>query len=139
MRQTYDLINGKDSEAVQGGFEALVGQLSRTVSSRLRKTLQLSWTSEAEKELKTILREALTIIRTLHNHTASFRMTMLDAITKNKATGVSGKRTFDPEIMQELSDCEDEDVLTGMPLAASVFPLVYRCGDDAGNYVSQGA
>ncbi|KAK4556280.1 hypothetical protein LTR86_006424 [Recurvomyces mirabilis] len=135
--QTMAMLNHYHPLATADANEALVQQMTKHVDARLSDVMQLDWSKDETQEMAKIFRAALSFVRMLHNHSATFRVATIEAYMKHKTTGMMENRPFNAEVMQEMIEHEDEDKLAGRPLAASVFPIVFRCRDELGNNLSR--
>ncbi|KAK4901418.1 hypothetical protein LTR49_027272 [Elasticomyces elasticus] len=74
---------------------------------------------------------AFELFRTLQQAKAVFRFQFIHAASSSEIT------KFESGVMQALGSTEEDDALQGKPVQASVFPAVWKLGDEMGNNLNE--
>ena len=96
------------------------------------KAMQIEWHPNVQHGLATIYQSGLELFRLLHRQNAVFQVEMAPACEE----GVP--QHFHPVTMEDVNSTADEEALAGRTIDVSVFPLVYKSGDERGENVSIG-
>lgn len=126
LEPTRKYLARLDEAALQESYEALVdaavNQLRHSLADALSKSMD-------DNTLRKIFRMSLDLFRTLYGCKAVFNLWM-PAVQPQTLT------IFDPNIMTAVNSTEDDDALVGRSIEVSVFPGVYKFGDEFGENVS---
>ncbi|KAK5119581.1 hypothetical protein LTR85_007410 [Meristemomyces frigidus] len=126
LEPTRKLIAQIDTGALRKSDQALLDSAIQRVHSMLVDALPMDWTA-AEGGLRKIFAAAFELFRTLHSSKALFVVEMLPAVLPHELAA------FDPNTMTAINNTtEDEDALGGRSIEVSVFPVVYKFGNEVG-------
>ena len=122
------MMQDHDEEAIHKADRALLLAACDKLQMLLGDAIVLNWKNEAPKLIK-ILTPARDLFRTLHSAKADFHVEMMHVRYAN------GFATFDMDTMTAIQSEEEETELLGRTLQISVFPAVYKFGDEMGQNV----
>ncbi|KAK3615376.1 hypothetical protein LTR56_026624 [Elasticomyces elasticus] len=131
LEPTRKLLGSLDEQALQESDQALVDSMALEMHSILDPVLQGTWKPTAEKSLRKIVQSAFELFRMLHSSKALFQIEFTPAASPR------GKLAFDAAMMQALASEEDHGALRNQLLQVSVFPGVFKYGDEMGNNLDE--
>lgn len=118
-----------NKHATQQADERLLLHECEALKELLGDAILLNWETETPRLVK-ILAPARDLFRKLHSAKADFEVEMMPVRYAN------GVATFDTDLMTAIQSDEEETELLGRALQISVFPAVYKHGDEMGQNVS---
>lgn len=95
----------------------------------LKSAVFIDWETE-KPTLRKILASAIELYRELHRSKATFKLQMIPCHTSQ------GSNTFEMSTMAAVASDENEHALVARPLEVSVFPGIYKYGNEMGQNVS---
>jgi hypothetical protein len=129
LQATTALIGQVDPEALSEAQVRFIAKMVQDVEHSIAKAMHVNWNPTVEQELAKVFSMGLDLFRVLHRQQAAFYVQMASAMKGGK------QRPFNPETMQDVDNLEDASVLRGRPVEISVFPLLYKEGDERGEMV----
>lgn len=117
---------GEAQKSVQALIDHIVVHVGQTLSPALSKGL----TKSAETSMRKLCTSAIELFKMLHRSKSLFRVEFTSATSAHEAG------YFRPETMQAVNSADEDAALEGRPIQISVFPGVYKFGDEMGNNVS---
>ncbi|KAI7390589.1 hypothetical protein KC336_g16906 [Hortaea werneckii] len=130
LQPTRKMMQEYDEEAMHKADRALLLAACDRLQLLLGDAIMLNWEVEAPRLIK-ILTPARDLFRKLHSAKADFHVEMMPV------RYVDGFATFDTDTMTAIQSEEEEDELLGRGLQISVFPAVYKFGDEMGQNMEE--
>ncbi|KAI7470723.1 hypothetical protein KC351_g12521 [Hortaea werneckii] len=130
LQPTRKLMQQCNKHATQQADERLLLQSCESLKELLGDAILLDWRTETPRLVK-ILAPARDLFRTLHSAKANFEVEMMHVRYAN------GFATFDMDTMTAIQSEEEETELLGRTLQISVFPAVYKFGDEMGQNMEE--
>lgn len=128
LQPTRKLMHEYDEEAMHEADRKLLFSACERLQVLLGDAIVLNWEIEAPRLIK-ILTPARDLFRALHSAKADFKVEMMPVQLGD------GTVTFDTDTMTAIQSEEEETELLGRSLQISVFPAVYKYGDEMGQNV----
>lgn len=129
LEPTRNFISRLDETALLKSDQALVDRAIKQLHSMMAEALRLDWVA-ADAGLRKIFGTAFELFRALHRSKALFHIKMTPVVLP----GVSS--CFQIDSMTAVSSAEDERALIGRLIEVSVFPGIYKFGNELGENVS---
>lgn len=117
-----------EKHVTQKADERLLQRSCQALRELLGDAIVLNWEIEAPRLIK-ILTPARDLFRALHSAKADYKVKMMPVQYRD------GIVTFDTDAMTVVQSDEEEAELLGRALQISVFPAVYKYGDEMGQNV----
>ncbi|KAI6881796.1 hypothetical protein KC360_g7149 [Hortaea werneckii] len=130
LQPTRKLMQQYNKHATQQADERLLLQSCESLRELLGDAILLDWETETPRLVK-ILAPVHDLFRTLHSAKADFEVEMMPVQHRN------GIVTFDTDTMTAIQSEEEEDELLGRTLQISVFPAVYKYGNEMGQNMEE--
>ncbi|KAK6391338.1 hypothetical protein LTR65_004502 [Meristemomyces frigidus] len=121
---THALLFSNDTAMRESEF-ALITSAVQDVRRTLSEALPIDWEA-AGLRLRKALMIAFHLAKTLHRAKALFHVEMAPAVRDSE------RLLFQPDVMLAVNSVEYDSELVGRPIAISVFPGVYKFGDEMG-------
>lgn len=132
LEPTRKLIDRLDESALPKSDRALLDSAILQLQTMLGGAVTLDWNA-ADAGLRKLFTTAFQLFRSLHRAKALFQVQMTHAVLPRQKQQPS----FQPDTMSDINNIEDEGVLAGRPIEASVFPGICKFGDELGENVSK--
>jgi hypothetical protein len=126
---TRALIGHVDPEALNEAQDRLIAKMVQDIEHSIGKAMNVKWSTTVEQELAKVFSMGLDLFRVLHRQQANFFIQMASAMKGEE------QRRFNPETMQDVENVEDASLLRDRFVEISVFPLLYKKGDERGERV----
>lgn len=123
---TRKLIAQSDNAVLERAVNALVCDMLQEVHYNLGRALGVDWPSNLQNDLAKIFVSCLDFFRILHRQSAMFSVRMVCNTDNDGTPGRIG-----PEWMEDVNN-EDEDDVKGRGIEFSLFPAIYKKGDERG-------
>lgn len=130
LERTRKLLLQMDGEALQQADKGFETCAIEVVAKRLGDCIAVDWNA-SEATLRKILSSAAELFRALHSSKATFDLEMA-AVRDGVDMAV-----FDIDNMTSVNSAEEETALIGRPIEISVFPGIYKYGDEHGQNVCE--
>lgn len=130
LESTRRLIGLRDTGALSEAQDRLVRHMTQEVQHTIAKAMKINWTVDMEQQLATIFHNGLELLRTLQRQQASFHLRMAPAYDEDALR-------INPITMEDVHGADEDDTLKDRWIEISVFPLVYKLGDERGERVSR--
>ncbi|KAI7155865.1 hypothetical protein KC349_g6684 [Hortaea werneckii] len=130
LQPTRKLMQEYDEEAMHEADRRLLLAACDNLQMLLGDAIVLNWEIEAPRLIK-ILTPARDLFRALHSAKADYRVKMMPVQLGD------GTVTFDTDTMTAIQSEEEETELLGRALQISVFPAVYKYGDEMGQNMEE--
>ncbi|KAI7551059.1 hypothetical protein KC331_g2785 [Hortaea werneckii] len=130
LQPTRKLMHEYDEEAMHEADRKLLFSACERLQVLLGDAIVLNWEIEAPRLIK-ILTPARDLFRALHSAKADFKVEMMPVQLGD------GTVTFDTDTMTAIQSEEEETELLGRSLQISVFPAVYKYGDEMGQNMEE--
>lgn len=130
LERTRQLLFQLDAPTVHRADEELLNFATDDLPKMLRDAISLEW-DNVKPAFRKILSSVLDLARALHRSKAVFEVQMIPAHLPDNDFSV-----FDSEVMMAASSGEEDVALIGRPIEVSVFPAVYKYGNEVGENVS---
>jgi hypothetical protein len=101
------------------------------VQHSIVKAMHISWTATMEDQLGKVFHNGLDLFRLLQRQQATFHVVMASAYVENEA------RRINTTTMEDVNGADEDINLQDRLIEVSVFPLVYKMGDERGENVSR--
>lgn len=128
LQSTRKMMQEHDGEAMHEADRALLLAACERLQLLLGDAIVLNWEIQGPRLIR-ILTPARDLFRKLHSAKADFHVEMMPV------RYVNGVATFDTDTMTAIQSDEEETELLGRALQISVFPAVYKFGDEMGQNV----
>ncbi|KAK4544122.1 hypothetical protein LTR36_004620 [Oleoguttula mirabilis] len=126
LEPTRKLIAHMDEDALRKSDQSLVDTAINMLHAMLADALPINWAA-VDAGLRKIFTTAFELFRALHRAKATFVVEMVPAVLPQE------NGAFRPDIMTAVNNStEDEDALGGRAIKVSVFPVVYKFGNEMG-------
>ena len=123
------MIGRQDEEELRQADHNLIKHMLSELQYILAGAVDRPWSADIARELGTLFSSCLEFYRVLLRQPAQFGVEMIFARTRD-----GQERLFDPSIMTDVSN-EQVEVLQDRVIEMSLFPLVYKRGDERGDNV----
>ncbi|KAI7206041.1 hypothetical protein KC343_g7793 [Hortaea werneckii] len=130
LQSTRKMMQEHDGEALHEADRALLLAACERLQLLLGDAIVLNWGIQGPRLIK-ILTPARDLFRKLHSAKADFHVEMMPVRYAN------GVATFDTDTMTAIQSDEEETELLGLALQISVFPGVYKFGDEMGQNMEE--
>ncbi|KAI7554278.1 hypothetical protein KC331_g658 [Hortaea werneckii] len=130
LQSTRKMMQEYNKEAVDEADRKLLLAACDKLQMLLGDAIVLNWEIEAPRLIK-ILTPARDLFRTLHSAKADFYVEMMPVQFGD------GIVTFDTDTMTAVQSDEEEPELLGRDLQISVFPIIYKYGDEMGQNMEE--
>ena len=130
MELTRKMMEDVAERSLEEAHVNLVHALVHKVIANLGRTINIEWPKGFEASLTKIFTSCVELSRLLRRQSADFFAEMLPAVYEIRHT------SFDPDTMEDIDNSQAEasqDSLVGL----SMFPLIYKKGDEHGENVSR--
>lgn len=127
---TRKMISRFDEDHLRRADENLVDQMLLEMQHTLDRVGTFVWTDEVMQALRKVFNSGLEFFRLLLRQQARYKIEMLSAKCNDRQA-----RLFDPAAMTDVNN-EEEEQLHGCAIEMSLFPIIYKCGDEDGDNVS---
>ncbi|KAK5129420.1 hypothetical protein LTR08_003276 [Meristemomyces frigidus] len=121
LEPTRRLLDRLDEMALQKADQSFIDKAVKHFHCLLVYALPMDW-NVAQVGLRKIFAAAFELFRLLHHSKAFFRLEVM-----------SIDRGYQQNTMESVNSTEEETVLAGRPLELSVFPAVYKFGNELGD------
>lgn len=128
LQSTRKLMQHHNKHATHEADEDLFVESCSDLQDLFEDAIVIDWQTETPRLVK-ILAPALDLFRKLHSAKADFKVKVMPVQHRN------GIVTFDTDTMTAIQSEEEEDELLGRALQISVFPAVYKYGNEVGQNV----
>ena len=129
LETTRKLISHYDVRMLEHAEENLIWEMTAEIVENLKPALLIRLGKSELARLGKIFASALKLFRLLHRQSARFYVEMAPAVENEVFT------TFNASFMQDLG-IEDEDALRDRVIGISVWPAIWKTGDEQGQNVS---
>ncbi|KAI7215667.1 hypothetical protein KC333_g5313 [Hortaea werneckii] len=130
LQSTGKLMQQCEKHVTQKADERLLQRSCQALRELLGDAIVLNWEIEAPRLIK-ILTPARDLFRALHSAKADYKVKMMPVQYRD------GIVTFDTDAMTVVQSDEEEAELLGRALQISVFPAVYKYGDEMGQNMEE--
>lgn len=130
LEPTRKLLETTDKVVLEKSMQSLVDRAVLHALKALSLALPAKPPAYAETRLRKTFASAFELFRMLHRSKASFQVEFSPAVLPD------GASQFRAEQMQALNSVDEDSVLEGRTIQVSVFPGVFKFGDEMGNNVS---
>ncbi|KAK4554207.1 hypothetical protein LTR86_008735 [Recurvomyces mirabilis] len=125
VQLTREILQGVDKTALAHSDEEMINGMIEELNTLFVDTLPGAWNMSVEKDLRKLCTDTMQHFMALYSAKPIFSIRFMPVTVQGKHCGYSS------ETMQSIS--EDEDDLEGQPLMLSIFPIVFKNGDEFGN------
>lgn len=115
---------------LQQAYEALLNYMVQEIHDAVAEAVSPKWPEEVNRSLRQTFKDSVEFFRMLRRHPARFTVDMLPAMVSPAEI-----QLFDPTHMMDENN-EDGGELLGRSVQMSLFPAVYKWGDERGDNVS---
>ncbi|KAI6821314.1 hypothetical protein KC340_g12894 [Hortaea werneckii] len=130
LQSTRKLMQHHNKHATHEADEDLFVESCSDLQDLFEDAIVIDWQTETPRLVK-ILAPALDLFRKLHSAKADFKVKVMPVQHRN------GIVTFDTDTMTAIQSEEEEDELLGRALQISVFPAVYKYGNEVGQNMEE--
>ncbi|KAI7081266.1 hypothetical protein KC356_g9233 [Hortaea werneckii] len=130
LERTRKLLLQMDRKALQQSDKALESRAIEVLKKRLGRCIAVDWNA-SEASLRKAFTSATELFRVLHSSKATFYLEMTSV-----HDGVD-MAVYDFDRMTSVNSAEEEAALIGRPIEVSVFPGIWKYGDELGQNADQ--
>jgi hypothetical protein len=130
LESTRKMLGVRNPGAVGEAHDRLVANMVHEIQYGIAHAMHVKWSEAASQELSRVFTKGLELFRVMHRQHASFHVQMAPAYE-----GEEPGRRLNPETMIDVDNAEDEVALRDRLIEISVYPLVYKTGDERGEMV----